>query len=168
MKKAAIPSIAVQRELYNNSASRTLVSIKKNNNDKQEHYNETLALRRFLVDMVRDIYWAEKHLLKVIPRLEKAATSEELKETFSMHLEATEEHVDRLEVVFEMLEEKPSAKKCEALEGIIREAESMIGETREGTVTRDAALIAAAQKIEHYEVASYSSMVYLSRILGEE
>jgi ferritin-like metal-binding protein YciE len=165
MKKAVIPPISVQRQLYRSSA-RTLAPEKKKS--KSQSYIEALALRKFLIDQVRDIYWVEKHLLKVIPRLEKSSSSDDLNEAFSMHLELTEEHVNRLEVVFELLEERPHSKKCEAMDGLIRETENMISDTREGTVTRDAALIAAAHKIVHYKIASYSSMVYLSRILGDE
>lgn len=166
MKKTTIPPISAQRQMYHATVRTLIPDGKKSSLTKS--YNETLALKKFLFDQIKDMYWVEKHLLKILPRLKKVATSEEVRDAFSAHFDTTEVHVDRLEVVFELLEEKVQGKKCEALEGIMKEVEHMIGETREGSLTRDAALIAAAQKIEHYEIASYTSMVYLSRILGEE
>ena len=122
----------------------------------------------FFNDELKDIYWAEKHLVKTLPKMVKAATSEELQSAFTDHLEATKEHVTRLEKVFEMLGEKPAAKKCEAMEGITKEGEEIIDETEEGTATRDVGLILAAQKVEHYENATYGGLTQLARTLGKE
>jgi ferritin-like metal-binding protein YciE len=126
------------------------------------------ALLELFVDSVKDIYWAEKHLTKALPKMQKAATSEELKEAFETHLAQTEEQVARLEQVFELLEEKAQGKKCDAMEGLVLEAQSIIEDTDEGTSTRDVGLIMAAQKVEHYEIASYGSLAQLARTLGRE
>ena len=111
-------------------------------------------LEKFLVDSLKDMYWAEKHLTKALPKLEKAATSEELKQALQDHLTVTEEQVARLEQVFELMGKKAQAKKCDAMEGLSKEADSIVEETEEGTMTRDVAIIIACQKVEHYEIAS--------------
>jgi len=123
-------------------------------------------LKEFLIDEIKDIYWAEKHLTKALPKMEKAATSEELKTAFASHLEQTEGHVTRLEQVFELLGEKVQAKKCDAMAGLVEEAQGIIEDTEEGTATRDVALIIAAQKVEHYEIATYGSLATLAKTLG--
>jgi len=123
-------------------------------------------LEQFFGDSLKDIFWAEKHLTKVLPRLKKAATSEKLKAAFETHLGETKEHVARLEQIFEMMGKKAQAKKCEAMEGITKESESIIEETEAGTNTRDVGLILAAQKVEHYEIASYGGIAQLARTLG--
>jgi ferritin-like metal-binding protein YciE len=123
-------------------------------------------LEKFLYDSLKDIYWAEKHLTKALPKMKKAATSEELKSAIEEHLEVTEEHVSRLEEVFELLGKKAQAKKCEAMEGLTKEAESIIEETEAGTATRDVGIILAAQKVEHYEIASYGGLAQLAKTMG--
>jgi ferritin-like metal-binding protein YciE len=124
-------------------------------------------LREFLLDELKDIYWAEKHLVKALPKMEKAATTPELKDAFADHLAVTENHVSRLEEIFEMMGEKAVAKKCEAMSGLTAEAEEIISETESGTLTRDVGLIVAAQKVEHYEIATYGSLAQLAATLGE-
>ena len=114
-------------------------------------------LQEFILDSLKDIYWAEKHLTKALPRLQKAATSEELKQAFQDHLDVTQEQIGRLEEVFGILGKKAQAKKCEAMEGLTKEAESIIEETEKGSKTRDVGLIMAAQKVEHYEIAGYGT-----------
>lgn len=123
-------------------------------------------LKMFFLDALKDIYWAEKHLTKALPKMAKAATTEELQNAFEEHLTQTEEHVTRLEQVFEVLGEKAQAKKCEAMEGLVKEADSIIEETDKGTLTRDVALIMAAQKVEHYEIATYGGLVTLAGTYG--
>jgi ferritin-like metal-binding protein YciE len=125
-------------------------------------------LETFFHDALKDIYWAEKALTKALPKLMKKSTTEELKSAFEEHIAQTQEHVSRLEEVFEMLGKKAQAKKCEAMEGLIREAESILEETENGTMTRDAAIIMAAQKVEHYEIATYGSLVQFAHTLGQE
>ena len=123
-------------------------------------------LEEFLKDEIKDIYWAEKHLVKTLPKMQKAATSEELKTAFGDHLETTKQHVTRLEQVFELLGQKPQAKKCEAMEGNTKEGQSIIEDTDAGTATRDAGLILAGQKVEHYEIATYGGLSQLAKTLG--
>lgn len=125
-------------------------------------------LKEFFIEELKDIYWAEKHLMKALPKMQKASTSEQLADAFSGHLTQTEEHVKRLEQIFEMLEEKPRAKKCEGMEGIVKEGESVIEETEKNTATRDAGLIIAAQKAEHYEITAYGSLVELAKTIGKQ
>jgi len=125
-------------------------------------------LKEFFIDELKDIYWAEKHLLKALPKMAKAATAEELQNAFTDHLEATQNHVQRLEEVFSALGEKAQAKKCEAMEGLTKEADSIIEDTEAGTATRDVGLILAAQKVEHYEIATYGGLAQLAQTLGIE
>jgi|SRR5450432_272743 ferritin-like metal-binding protein YciE len=125
-------------------------------------------LLEFFHGEIKDIYWAEKHLLKAIPKMSKAATSPELKEAFNNHLEETRGHVERLDQVFELLGARPQAKKCEAMEGITKEGDSIVEETEAGTATRDVGLILAGQKVEHYEISTYGGLVQLARNLGHD
>ena len=124
------------------------------------------ALRKLLVDMMKDVYWAEKALTKALPKMGKNTTSPELMDALEEHLAVTEEQVSRLEQGFEMLGEKAQAKKCEAMAGLIKEGEEMMKETQKGMV-RDAAIIAASQKIEHYEIASYGTICAFAKTIGE-
>lgn len=133
--------------------------------DPQKENNS--MLRELFVEELRDIYWAEKHLIKALPKMQKGSSSEDLATAFAEHLEVTQEHVSRLEQVFEMLGEKPRGKKCEAMEGLVKEAESVMEDTGEGTSTRDAALIIAAQKVEHYEIAAYGGLATLAKTMGK-
>ncbi len=119
----------------------------------------------FLMEL-KDIYWAEKHLVKALTKMAKEATSEELTQAFLDHKVQTETQVSRLEEVFSLLGEKPQGKKCEAIVGITTEAEDVIKETKDDTYTRDVALIIAAQKVEHYEIATYGGLVQLAKTIG--
>ena len=123
-------------------------------------------LKQFFIEQLQDIYWAEKALVKELPKMKKATTTEELAEAITEHVTVTEDQVSRLEEVFDMMGETAKAKKCEAMEGLIKEAHSIIEETREGTATRDAAIIMAAQKVEHYEIATYGGLVQLAKTIG--
>ncbi len=125
-------------------------------------------LEGFFHDEVKDIYWAEKHLVKTLPKMASAATSPELKEAFTSHLAETKVHVQRLEEVFGLLEAKPQAKKCDAMEGITKEGDGIIEETEDGTSTRDVGLILAGQKVEHYEISTYGGLAQLARNLGRD
>lgn len=129
--------------------------------------SESSMLRELLVDQMRDIYWAEKHLLKGLTKMAKAATTEDLRMAFEKHWDETEEQVRKLEQAFELLGENARGKKCDAMEGLVEEAKIMIEETEDGSLTRDAGLILAAQKVEHYEIATYGTLVQFARTLGE-
>lgn len=119
-------------------------------------------LEKFFLDQLRDIYYAEHKITQALPKMIESATTDELSEAFDDHLHQTQRHIKRLERVFETIGQKAEGKKCEAIEGIVREAEQIIEETEEGSLTRDAALIIAAQKVEHYEIASYGGLVQLA------
>lgn len=123
-------------------------------------------LREFFVDELKDIYWAEKHLVKTLPKMKKAATSSELQQAFENHLEETNTHVTRLEQIFETLGEKAEGKKCDAMAGITEEGDGIIADTEKGTATRDVGLIFAGQKVEHYEIATYGGLAQLAKTLG--
>ncbi len=125
-------------------------------------------LGQFFLDELKDIYWAEKHLVKALSKMAKAATTEELKQAFLDHRSETEDHVSRLEEVFEMIGEKAVAKKCDAIEGITKEVESVIEDTEEDSYTRDVALIIGGQKAEHYEIATYGGLAQLAMVLGHD
>lgn len=123
-------------------------------------------LEKFFHDQLKDIYWAEKALLKALPKMQKKCTTDELKQAFEDHTAVTKEQATRLEQVFEMLGKKAQAKKCEAMDGLIKESEEIIENTEDGTMTRDVALIMAAQKVEHYEIATYGGLVQLAHTLN--
>jgi ferritin-like metal-binding protein YciE len=123
-------------------------------------------LQKFFVDQLEDIYWAEQKLVKTLPKLEEAASSNELKQAFNNHLQETKNHVSRLEKVFDMIGEPAQAKKCLAMAGITDEGEEIIDETEEHTAQRDTGLIFAGQKAEHYEIATYGGLITLARTLG--
>ena len=125
-------------------------------------------LRDFFVDEMKDIYWAEKHVVTTLPKMKKAATSTELQQAFETHTEQSKVQVTRLEKAFELLGEKAQAKKCEAMAGIIEEGTSIISDTEKGTATRDVGLILAAQKVEHYEISTYGGLHQLAITLGLE
>lgn len=118
---------------------------------------------KLFLQELKDIYWAEKNLVKALPKMEKAATSSKLAQAIASHLEETENHVSRLEEVFQLLDEKAQAKKCEAMEGLLAEAKSIVEDTKSDTMVRDAGIIIACQKVEHYEIASYGSLVELAK-----
>jgi ferritin-like metal-binding protein YciE len=121
------------------------------------------TLRETFLEELADLYDAEKQLIKALPRMAKAAEHDELRDAFETHLEETEEHVNRLEQVFEKMGEKPRGKKCKAMQGLLEEGQDLIKE-KEG----DAALICAAQKVEHYEIASYGSLRSWAKLMEEE
>ena len=125
-------------------------------------------LAEFFHEELKDIYWAEQHLVKKLPAMQKAASSEELQNAFADHLELTKEHVSRLEKVFELLGFKPEAKKCDGMEGLVKEGEHIIEETEDGSSTRDVGLIMAAQKVEHYEIATYGVLAQLAKTMGND
>jgi len=117
-------------------------------------------------DGIMDIYWAENHLVKNLPKMIAAATSANLKTAIQNHLEQTKGHVARLEEIFGLLDEKIIAKKCDAMEGITKEGEGIVESTEAGTDARDVGIIMASQKVEHYEIATYGGLASLATTLG--
>lgn len=125
------------------------------------------SLRELYVDELRDLYSAETQLTKALPKMAKASSNAELRQAFEEHLRQTSEHVSRLEQIFEMLEEKPTGKKCLGMDGLVKEGAETMQEDYEDAVL-DAAIIGAAQRVEHYEIAAYGTVRELARLLGEE
>jgi ferritin-like metal-binding protein YciE len=146
------------------------MATKKNGTSPQNAGNEEQKenpLEKFFLDQLKDIYYAEQQLLKGLKDMKAASTTEELEDAFDNHRQQTERHITRLEKVFSMMGKEPEGKKCEAMDGLLKEAKSIIEETKEGTMTRDAALIIAAQKVEHYEIATYGGLVQLAVTMGK-
>lgn len=125
------------------------------------------GLEDLFEDGLKDLYWAEKALTKALPKMQKNATSEKLKKAIGSHLKETEGQVTRLEACFKALGKKPQAKKCVAMQGLIEEGKSIMEETKIGSV-RDAGIILASQKIEHYEIASYGTLAAFAKVLEEK
>lgn len=123
------------------------------------------SLQELLIEEIKDIYDAEKQLVKALPKMAKAATNSELKDGFNQHLEETKNHVTRLEQVFETLGEKPKGKTCKAMQGLVDEGGEAIDLDGPDAV-RDACLIGAAQRVEHYEIAAYGTVRTLAETLG--
>lgn len=145
------------------TASKKKTSAKKTT-AKSKHENPLFEL---FVAELKDIYWAEKAMIKALPKMIKTAQSEELKAAFEEHLEVTEGQVERLEEVFAIIDMKPQGKKCEAMAGLVEEGEEMMKEFK-GSPAIDAALVSASQKMEHYEIASYGCLRTYARLLGHD
>ena len=148
-----------------NTAAKKTVTKKPTSKTVKSEENE---FQEFFVDELKDIYWAEKHLVKALPKMQKAATSPELAAAFEKHTQETQMHIDTLEQVFELLEEKAAAKKCDAMAGLLEEANGIIEDTDAGTMIRDAGLILAAQKVEHYEIATYGTLTVFAKTMGRD
>lgn len=130
---------------------------------------KTQTLHDLYVEELKDLYSAENQLLKALPRMAKAANSEALKAAFQEHIEVTQQQVERLETIFEGLEVSPKGKKCLAMEGLIAEGKELLDEKKEmDPMVFDAALICAAQKVEHYEMAGYGTVRTFAKLLGED
>ena len=144
---------------------------KKPNSKKKtaskEYGMEESKLMKLFEDSLKDVYWAEKALTKAIPKMVKKATATELIDALENHLEETENQVQRVEQVFSIIGKKAVAKKCEAMNGLIKEAEEIMKESEDGAM-RDAGIIAAAQKVEHYEIATYGTLKTFAQTLGLE
>jgi ferritin-like metal-binding protein YciE len=125
------------------------------------------SLKGLYVEELKDLYSAENQLVKALPKMAKTATSDELREGFEEHLEQTKEHVQRLQEIFDKLGEKATGKKCMGMEGLIKEGSEVMGDDFEDAVM-DAAIISAAQRVEHYEMAGYGSVIAYAEILGED
>jgi ferritin-like metal-binding protein YciE len=134
-----------------------------NGNGKQQQGS---LLEKFFTNQLKDMYYAEKKGLEGLKKMAQSTTTEELEDAFNEHYNQTERQIRRLEKVFQIIGQKPEGKKCEAMEGLIKEAEEILKDTKENTMTRDAALIIGAQKIEHYEIATYGSLVQLALTMG--
>lgn len=123
-------------------------------------------LEELMISELKDLYSAEKQITKALPKLVKAATSSQLKQALQSHLEETENQVQRLDQVGEILGKKLSGKKCEGMEGVLKEGPEVVEETDKGTAVRDAGIITAAQRVEHYEIAGYGGVIAYAKLLG--
>jgi ferritin-like metal-binding protein YciE len=139
-----------------------------NGNGSSTAEQQNPKLEKFFEDSLKDMYWAEKQLMKALPKMRKAATTTELQDAIDNHTAQTEEQASKLEKVFEILGKKAQAKKCDGMEGLIAEGEKVIEETDEGSMTRDVGIIVSAQKVEHYEIAAYGSLVQLAVTMGQD
>jgi ferritin-like metal-binding protein YciE len=139
---------------------------KKKGSTQQGSEESATYLQKFFSDQLKDMYYAEQELIKTLPELKSAATTEELEDAIEEHTQQTRRHVKRLEKIFHMIGLRAEGKRCEAMDGLIKECKTIIRETEENTMTRDAALIIAQQKIEHYEIASYGGLVALALTMG--
>lgn len=148
------------------SNSRSSSSATSRNRGSSKQVMPGSMLHEFFMDALKDIYWAEKALVKALQKMSKKTTSEDLRNAFEEHKTVTENQVERLNQVFEMLGQKAQAKKCPAMQGLIEESNEVMEETEDDTYTRDCALIVSAQKAEHYEIAAYGSLVTIARAMG--
>ena len=124
------------------------------------------SLRELYIDELKDLYSAETQLVKALPKMAKAASNDQLRQAFEEHLRQTSEHVSRLEQIFEALEEKPTGKKCVGMEGLVKEGSEVMKEDYADEI-KDAAIIGAAQRVEHYEMAGYGTVRAFAELLGE-
>jgi ferritin-like metal-binding protein YciE len=129
--------------------------------------NRSSLLQNFFLTSLQELYWAETHLIEMLNSMSAAATNTQLQEAFIEHREETEKHKQRLEEVFSQLAISPQAQPCMGLQGLFDEGWKVIDETEQGTAQRDVALIIAGQKVEHYEIASYGSLITLARTMGQ-
>lgn len=150
------------------SISATDKKMKVDNASVDKNDMKSSPLHKFFVSALKDIYFAENAIIEALEKMQEAATTEELKDAFEDHQLQTKKHVSRLEKVFKLIDENPEKKECEAIKGIIKEGEEVIKSTPEGSMTRDAALIIAAQKVEHYEIASYGGLAQLAITMGHD
>lgn len=154
-------------ETKSSSSKKTVTKTPSKNGVVKAKSSAAEGLRDLFVDSLKDIYWAEKALVKALPKMAKNATTENLIAAINDHLIVTQGQVERLEQVFEIVGEKAVAKKCDAMDGLIKEGEGIMEETEVGAV-RDAGIIAASQKIEHYEIATYGTLAAFAKTLGED
>ncbi len=148
-----------------NGSSKSKSSSNGTQQQKSNSGMQSSQLMKLFEEELKDIYWAEKALTKAIPKMIKNATSEDLIEALENHLTETENQVKRVEQVFELLGKKATAKKCEAMAGLIKEAEEIMEDCEEGAMC-DAGIISAGQKVEHYEIASYGTLRQFAATLG--
>jgi ferritin-like metal-binding protein YciE len=133
---------------------------------EQDHQTMNSPMEKLFLDQLKDIYYVEKTLIKALGKMAKNATTEELKDIFLSHQEVTQEQLSRLDQIFELLGKRAQAKRCPVMDGLQEEGDEMMSETEDDTLTRDVALIITAQKVEHYEIASYGCLVTLARTYG--
>jgi ferritin-like metal-binding protein YciE len=142
---------------------KTANEINENFFDEKKRYS---ILEKFFVDELKEIYWVEQHLVKIVPKLSFAVTTEELNQVFNDHLDKAREHVARLEHVFNIIGETIQAKKSDVMDALSKEVLNIIEATKDNTLIRDVSLIFVAQKIAHYKILAYVGLVQLAKTLG--
>lgn len=160
--------MAIKTTENSTAADSTEKKMQVDNAKVNEKEMKNAPLHKFFVDALKDIYYAEHKLVDALQKMGDAATTEELKDAFEDHQLQTKKHISRLDKVFKSIDETPEQKTCEAMDGLIKEGEEIIKSTEEGSMTRDAALIIAAQKVEHYEIATYGGLVQLAITMGHD
>lgn len=138
---------------------------KRNLNSFDETNLNDSGLKNLFIEELKDIFWAERHQAKALPEMTESATSVEMRNALELHLAETQTHISRLKQVFELIGKKAVGIKCEAMAGLLKETKTIMDDTEAGSLTRDAALISTAQKIEHYEIASYGTLRTLATTL---
>ncbi|HUR31803.1 MAG TPA: DUF892 family protein, partial [Saprospiraceae bacterium] len=156
-------SPAKKSTAHSNGSSSKASATKSKKTDEQSGESAREELMKLFEHALKDIYWVEKTLTKAIPKMIKKATSDKLIEALEEHLEVTEQQASKLERVFEAIDKAPRGKKCVGMEGILKEGDELMTEFEGPAI--DAAIIAAAQKVEHYEISSYNGMITLARTL---
>ncbi len=159
-----ISCIVINPTKLTNMATKSKTTAKSKIATKDYAVEESQLMKLF-EDELKDIYWAEKALTKALPKMAKNATSDELKEAIEKHLTETEGQIEKLERVFELIGKKAVAKKCEAMTGLLKEGDEIMKDTDKGAM-RDAGIISAGNKVEHYEIASYGTLRTFAKILG--
>ncbi|MFP3597168.1 ferritin-like domain-containing protein [Chryseobacterium sp. SIMBA_029] len=168
VKKTATPKAATSKTAASKTPSKTTSKTPSKTQAKiPAKKNAAKELRDLFEDSLKDIYWAEKALTKALPKMYKNATDKKLQSAIELHLAETHVHVKRLEECFASLGKKPQAKKCDAMQGLLDEGKGIMEETEPGPV-RDSGIIAAAQKVEHYEIATYGTLAAFAKILKEK
>jgi len=157
--------MATKKHSSNGNKKKGTEPNESNGSSSEHHGMQSSQLMKLFEDGLKDIYWAEKALTKALPKMIKNATSQELIEALENHLSETERQIGRVEQIFEILEKKAVAKKCDAMEGLIKEGEGIMEECEDGSMM-DAGIIGAGQKIEHYEIASYGTLRTFAETLG--
>ncbi len=165
-KKSVTANPPSKKVAAKKSAPTKQVAPKKVNRGGAPSADQRPMLEALFIDHLKDIYFAEKHLVKALSKMARASTSPDLKQAFEQHQQVSMEQISRLEQVFELVGKRAQGKKCDAMVGLVLEAESAISDTEKGSNTRDVALIIAAQKAEHYEIASYGGLATLASVLG--
>ena len=151
-------------ETSSKTTTQQTADLDTNMNDKMK----ASPLHKLFIDALKDIYFAEHAIVDALTKMQEAATTEELKEAFEDHQLQTKKHISRLEKVFKLIGEEPAKKECKAIVGIIEEGNEIIKSTEEGSMTRDVGLIIAAQKVEHYEIATYGGLAQLAVTMNHE
>jgi len=168
VKKTATPKAATSKTSASKApAKATSKAPSKTQAKIPAKKNAAKELKDLFEDSLKDIYWAEKALTKALPKMYKNATDKKLQSAIELHLAETHVHVKRLEECFASMGKKPQAKKCDAMQGLLDEGKSIMEETEPGPV-RDSGIIAAAQKVEHYEIATYGTLAAFAKILKEK